>query len=185
MTMPLPACPTARSRYYRHALPIRIMHWVNVLAFLLLLMSGLQIFNAHPALDWGRSSYSGRPPFLEIQAKETADGRIIGVTRLFGHEFNTTGVLGVSLGSDGRLMQQDCGHAAAGARSHVSLGSDGRLMQQGFPAWATVPGARWLAMGRRWHLFIAWVFVGNGLVFLVYSIASRHLMRDLAPTRLD
>lgn len=35
--------------YYRHALPVCIMHWVNVIAFFILLMSGLQIFNAHPA----------------------------------------------------------------------------------------------------------------------------------------
>ena len=38
-----------RRRYYRHTLPVRIMHWVNVVAFFVLLMSGLQIFNAHPA----------------------------------------------------------------------------------------------------------------------------------------
>lgn len=29
--------------YYRHRLPVRIMHWVNVIALVLLLMSGLQI----------------------------------------------------------------------------------------------------------------------------------------------
>jgi hypothetical protein len=39
--------------YYRHTLPVRIMHWVNVVAFFMLLMSGLQTFNAHPTLNWG------------------------------------------------------------------------------------------------------------------------------------
>ena len=50
--------------YHRHRWPVRVMHWINVLAFFLLLMSGLQIFNAHPALNWGRSSYDGKPPLL-------------------------------------------------------------------------------------------------------------------------
>ena len=33
---------------YRHAGVTRATHWINVLALSLLLMSGLQIFNAHP-----------------------------------------------------------------------------------------------------------------------------------------
>ena len=39
--------------YLRHALPVRLMHWLNVVALTVLLMSGMMIFNAHPALDWG------------------------------------------------------------------------------------------------------------------------------------
>ena len=52
-------------------------------------------------------------------------------------------------------------------------------------AWMTLPGGRWLAMGRRWHLFFAWIFVANGLAYVIYCIASGHLARDLAPTRTD
>jgi thiosulfate reductase cytochrome b subunit len=40
-------------------------------------------------------------------------------------------------------------------------------------------------MARSWHFFFAWVFVLNGIAFLAYAIASRHLTRDLAPTRDD
>jgi len=53
--------------YYRHSLPLRVMHWSNAVLVTILLMSGLNIFNAHPALYWGKSSYSGVPPILEIQ----------------------------------------------------------------------------------------------------------------------
>ena len=74
------------------------MHWINVLAFILLLLSGLQIFNAHPALNWGKSSYNGRPPILQMYARLDAQGNPIGVTRILGHDFNTTGVLGLSAG---------------------------------------------------------------------------------------
>jgi cytochrome b subunit of formate dehydrogenase len=35
---------------FRHALVVRLTHWVNVLCLLVLLMSGLQIFNAHTRL---------------------------------------------------------------------------------------------------------------------------------------
>ena len=46
-----------------------------------------------------------------------------------------------------------------------------------------LPGPQWLSMARSWHFFFAWVFVLNGLAFLIYAVASRHLTRDLAPTR--
>jgi thiosulfate reductase cytochrome b subunit len=54
-----------------------------------------------------------------------------------------------------------------------------------FPSWMTVPSGQWLAMGRRWHFFFAWAFVINGCVYLAHSIASRHVQRDLKPTRED
>jgi thiosulfate reductase cytochrome b subunit len=41
---------------YRHPVLIRITHWANALCLLILLMSGLQILNAHPAFDWGEIS---------------------------------------------------------------------------------------------------------------------------------
>ncbi len=146
---------------YRHSWPVRIMHWVNVIALALLLMSGLQIFNAHPSLYWGKSSYTGRPPILEMAAEESASGSVVGVTRVLGHEFNTTGVLG------------------------ASRNENGQLVERGFPAWATIPSAQWLAMARHWHLFFAWLFVINGLVYVSYSVVSRHLARDLAPSQRD
>ena len=153
--------PPTGQLYYRHALPIRLMHWINVLAFTLLLMSGLQIFNAHPALNWGKSSYTDTPALLEMEAQKNAQGEIVGITRLFGHEFNTTGVLG------------------------ASADADGNMRQRGFPAWITVPGTQWLAMARRWHFFFAWLLVINGVAYLLYSLISRHWTRDLLPSRHD
>lgn len=34
----------------RHRWPTRLWHWVNVVTLLVMLMSGLTIFNAHPRL---------------------------------------------------------------------------------------------------------------------------------------
>jgi len=138
-------------RIYRHALLVRIGHWINVLCVPILIMSGLQIFNAHPALYWGDRSDRDRP-LLAMRAVVTESGERKGVTTVLGHPFNTTGLLGYSSN-----------------------------MRRGFPSWATLPGPQWLAMGRRWHLFFVWVFVINGLFFGLYAILSRHLTRDLFP----
>lgn len=140
---------------YRHRLLVRISHWLNVPFLIILIMSGLQIFNAHPALYWGDRSDRDRP-VLSIRPVQAEGGEVIGVTTFLGHRFETTGVLGYSNGS-----------------------------RRAFPAWATIPSAKWLAMGRQWHLFFAWLFVVNGLMFTAYALASRHLTRDLMPTRND
>ena len=147
--------------YLRHALPVRLMHWLNVVALTVLLMSGLMIFNAHPALDWGKSSYTGKPSVLTIDSREGPGGQLQGVTRILGHEFDTTGVLG------------------------VSNNAEGKPNSVAFPSWITIPGRYSLAESRLWHFFFAWVLVLNGLAYLLYALVSRHLQRDLVPTRLD
>lgn len=192
---------TSRSTlYYRHRLPVRIMHWINVMCLAILFMSGLGIFNAHPALYWGKSSYSGRPALLEIgsktapgisqiqewvpvaRAEKKAHNRSAGsgpdevhiavridyspkvstlekkgILRLFGHEFDTTGILGVSKYANGRTNQ----HA--------------------FPSWLTIPGNYSLADSRLWHFFFAWLLVINGFFYVLYALVSGHLKRDLTP----
>ena len=153
-----PPAPEQSSRSYRHRLPVRLMHWLNLVCVVVLLMSGLQIFNAHPHLYWAEDSDSRRP-WLSIGAIQYESGPV-GVTWVAGHPFVTDGVLGASRSAP-----------------------DGRTVQRAFPSWATVPGPRWLAMGRRWHFFFAWIFVINGVAYLTYSLASGHLRRDLTPTR--
>lgn len=143
---------------YRHALPVRITHWVNLLVLIVMLGSGLQILIAHPALYWGSRS-DPEQAWLSMEARRLEGGELQGVTRLFGWEFVTTGFLGVTEGQFGQ--------------------SEVRAV----PRWATIPSNRWLAMGRRWHLFFAWLFVLNGLIYLGYTVAGRHLRRDLWPGR--
>jgi cytochrome b subunit of formate dehydrogenase len=48
------------------------MHWLNVIALTILLMSGLAIFNAHPALYWGKSSYTAGRPFSRCARSKKA-----------------------------------------------------------------------------------------------------------------
>ena len=154
------APPAPRRRIYRHALLVRVSHWINVICLTALLMSGLQIFNAHPALYWGDKSTFDRP-WLSIGAGQNDDDDLVGVTSIAGHSFDTTGVLG------------------------LSKDADGEPTERAFPAWATLPGPEWLAMGRRWHFFFAWLFVLNGAVYALYALVAGHLRRDLLPTGRD
>jgi thiosulfate reductase cytochrome b subunit len=140
----------------RHSVVTRITHWLNVVLIVVLLMSGLQIFNAHPALYWGaRSTFA--EPWVAMK-KEEIGGEPRGITTVGALRFDTTGVLGWS-------------------------GEPGAREQRGFPAWATIPSWRDLASGRRWHFFFAWLFVANGFVYLAWSLLGGHLRRDLWPTR--
>ena len=45
--------PGGRTDIWRHPVLVRISHWLNVVAVVVLLMSGLNILMAHPHLDWG------------------------------------------------------------------------------------------------------------------------------------
>ena len=149
------AMPIAR-RIYRHRLPVRLMHWINVVCLVVMLGSGLNIFNAHPTLYWGNDSVTGTP-WLSMRGENTAAGPV-GKTRLGSTDFTTTGVLGMSK-------------------------VEGQATSRGFPSWATIPGTQWLAAARNWHLFFAWLFVINGVCYVAYTVFSRHLVRDLIPTR--
>ncbi|HYL23495.1 MAG TPA: cytochrome b/b6 domain-containing protein [Burkholderiales bacterium] len=84
-----------------HPLVVRITHWLNVLAVLIMITSGWTIYNASP---------------------------------LFGFEFP----------------------------SQITLGG-------------------WLAGALQWHFAGLWLFAINGLVYLVYGIASGHFRRKLLP----
>lgn len=51
---------------YRHRLPTRLWHWLNVLCLYTLFTSGLGIFNAHPRLYWGQYGANFDMPWLEL-----------------------------------------------------------------------------------------------------------------------
>ncbi len=67
----------------------------------------------------------------------------------------------------------------------ASRNSAGAMESRGFPSWATIPSWRDLATGRRWHFFFAWVWVLNGVLYIGWSLLSKHLNRDLAMKRRD
>jgi thiosulfate reductase cytochrome b subunit len=143
----------------RHSLPVRLTHWLNALAIFLLVGSGLNIFNAHAQLYWGKAGADYDRPWLAIHS-ETTGQATRGITQIGPLKLDTTGVLGWS---------------------HWR----GHDMAQAWPAWITVPSFRDLADARHWHFFFAWVLVANGALYLLWSLGSRHLQRDIVPTLAD
>lgn len=131
-----------RKLVYRHSWATRVTHWLFFLAFLALVSSGLQIFNAAPFLDAADKTDPGHR-VLQISAPH--DG--VGTTTLFGRTFTTTGWLGWT--ADGM----------------------GGESPRAFPAWITIPSYQDLADGRRWHLFFAWIMVICGAVYVVFGFS--------------
>jgi thiosulfate reductase cytochrome b subunit len=84
-----------------HPLVVRVTHWINVLAVLIMVTSGWRIYNASPLFDFR------------------------------------------------------------------------------FPNELTLGG--WLAGALQWHFAAMWLFAVNGLVYVVYGIASGHFRRKLLP----
>ncbi len=136
---------TSRTRIYRHPLAVRVTHWVSALALIVLAMSGMQIFNAHPALYASDASHFDHPA-LSIRSELAPDASEIGYVQIGSWRVNTTGVLG--FGPDGM----------------------GGMTERAFPSWLTIPAYQDLADGRRWHIFFAWIFVLCAAVYARFAL---------------
>ena len=175
---------------YRHTLATRVTHWINVLCLLILLLSGLQIFNAHPALYFGMKA-DFEAPSLEMKAT-TAENIESGAALASAQSLKRRAAANAKQQSedadDDDESDQPAYRGVVVVFKHLfdttgwfgySYGPDGELAVRGFPSWLTLPGERSLATGRRWHFTFAWLLVLNGLVYLVFSFATGHVRRDL------
>ncbi|SFF90894.1 Ni/Fe-hydrogenase, b-type cytochrome subunit [Novosphingobium sp. CF614] len=144
----------------RHRLSTRIWHWVNAVTLFVMLLSGLMIFNAHPRLYWGEYGANPDTPWLKIGSARTGPGES-GYLQLGGARIETTGVLG------------------------IWTDQDGNLQRRAFPYWATIPSRYSLAGARIWHLAFAWVLALGLLFYLLWSLVTRHLQRDIHITRAE
>ena len=155
------AKPAKGPLIYRQTRWTRATHWLWAISLFFLMLTGLQIFNAHPKLYFGnKSGFEYENAVLDIGARQEGND-VVGYTKVFGTEFNTTGFLGVSGSSS--LTQTF----------------------QAFPPALTIPSNRSLATGRIIHFFFAWILVGTLLVWAVASLVSGHLRRDLVITGTD
>tara|TARA_R110000824_G_scaffold45738_3_gene132131 strand:- start:4945 stop:5757 length:813 start_codon:yes stop_codon:yes gene_type:complete len=134
----------------RHRLTTRLWHWINALCLLVLLMSGLTIFNAHPRLYWGEYGANDDYAWLAVGSSDR-----IGYLRLGEARIETTGFLG---------NWRDSG---------------GAIQKRAFPGWATIPSTYSLADGRNWHFFFAWIFSVGLALFMIRSLWNRHIQNDL------
>jgi thiosulfate reductase cytochrome b subunit len=145
---------------YRQSIWTRVTHWTWAICLFFLLLSGLQIFNAHPALYIGQQSgFEFDNAVLKIGAVNTPQGPR-GQTTVFGQTFDTTGVLGMS----GTVEQPQF---------------------TGFPGAVTIPSFRDLGTGRVVHFFFGWIFVAALFVWFLASFINGHLRRDILPKGND
>ena len=152
--------PTRGPLVYRQSIWTRLTHWVWAVCLFFLLLSGLQIFNAHPNLYIGQQSgFEFDNAILKIGAVNTPEGPR-GRTTIFGREFDTTGVLGMS-----------------GPAANPTF--------VGFPGAVTIPSFRDLATGRVVHFFFGWIFVAALFVWFLASFINGHLRRDILPNGAD
>lgn len=152
--------PSGGDLVRRHRLPTRLWHWVNAVTLLVMLMSGLMIFNAHPRLYWGEYGANFDHAWLKVGAARTGPVEQ-GYLQIGNRRWDTTGTLG--LWTDAR----------------------GRTQRRAFPAWATIPSRYNLAFARIWHLAFAWVLALGLLVYLLWGLASGHLRRAIHITRAE
>jgi thiosulfate reductase cytochrome b subunit len=146
---------------YRQSIWTRVTHWIWAICLFFLLLTGLQIFNAHPALYIGQQSgFEFENAILEIGAVNS-DAGPRGQTTVFGQTFDSTPIgLGVS-------------------------GAAERPTFTAFPGSVTIPSYRDLGTGRVVHFFFGWIFVATIFVWFAASFINGHIRRDILPKPAD
>jgi len=156
----LSAAPGKGPLIYRQSVWTRVTHWVWAICLFFLLLTGLQIFNAHPSLYIGQQSgFEFDNAVLSIGAVNS-DAGPRGQTMVLGHTLDTTGLLGVS-------------------------GTADRPVFTAFPGAVTIPSYRDLGTGRVVHFFFGWIFVATMLIWFVASFINGHIKRDIVPGGAD
>jgi thiosulfate reductase cytochrome b subunit len=141
---------------YRHPIPVRLWHWVNTVAVVVLLLTGLLLFDIHPRLYWGDDGHVGMPAFFSISAADRNSPVLKTELQIGSHRWDVSGVLG---------MAADDGFG----------GKD----------FLVVPApADWdFGATRGWHFMFAWVLVAGAFLYGVYLLVSGRLAAKWWPTR--
>jgi thiosulfate reductase cytochrome b subunit len=134
----------------RHRLSTRLWHWTNALTLLVMLMSGLMIFNAHGRLYWGQYGANDDKAWLVID-----DAGDTGFVELAGVRVETTGVLG------------------------IWTNEEGEVKRRAFPYWVTIPSGYDLQAARRWHFTFAWILAVALTLYMLRSLWNGHVRNDL------
>jgi thiosulfate reductase cytochrome b subunit len=149
---------SAKSEFVqRHALPVRLWHWVNALAVLGLLLSGFLILNVHPRLYWGNDGHNGMPALAELTVDDSAPDAPISSLSIGSHTLDVSGWMGSALNFDGT-----------------------RYVQFWLP-----PESWHFGAYRAWHFALAWVFLVGWLLYAIYLGVGRRRWAGLMLDRDD
>ena len=141
---------------YRHPLPVRLWHWLNALTIVVLLLTGLLLFDIHPRLYWGDDGHVGMPAFFSIAATDRNAPVLHTELQIGSHRWDVSGVLGLAV-DDG-----------FGAKDFL-----------------VVPApADWdFGATRGWHFLFAWVLVICSILYVIYLFTSGRLAARWWPER--
>ena len=156
--MSAPESRVTREIDYRHPWPVRIWHWANVVTAVVLLLTGLLLFDIHPRLYWGNDGHEGMPAFLSLSATDLQG--VVPKTELQIGErrWDATGVLG----------------------KVIDDGFGGKYLLVFSP-----PDDWDFGATRGWHFAFAWILACSLLGYALYLLVSGRLARTLLPMRRE
>jgi len=143
---------------HRHPLPVRIWHWANAAAILVLIASGFLIFDIHPSLYWGDDGHAGLPALASLGSPNLDQPKPTIELQIGRWRHDVTGVIGTV----------------------VDEGDSGKYLLVAAP-----PDDWEFGATRGWHFLSAWIVGLSVPPYLVYLVASRRLARRLLPTRTE
>jgi thiosulfate reductase cytochrome b subunit len=150
--------PVQRQIDYRHPLPVRLWHWANAAVLVVLLMTGLLIFDIHPHLYWGEEGHTGVPAFVSLSGTHL-DRKVPQTDLQIGsRHWDVTGILG----------------------SVIDDGFGGKYLLA-----AAAPADWQFGATRGWHFAFAWILGLSLPLYGLYLLASGRLNKMLLPTRGD
>lgn len=68
-----PASPPRNPATPRHAAFVRVTHWLTAIAFIALLVTGIEILISHPRFYWGETGNSGTQPLFTFHIPSSRD----------------------------------------------------------------------------------------------------------------
>lgn len=143
---------------YRHPWVVRLWHWANAGAVVVLLMTGLLLFDIHPRLYWGDDGHAGMPAFLAVDAMDVTSATPRFSLQLGGHHWDVTGIIGTI----------------------VDEGDSGKYVLIANP-----PDDWQFGATRGWHFMFAWLLGLSLPAYALYLLVSGRLRDRLLPTRVE
>jgi thiosulfate reductase cytochrome b subunit len=141
---------------YRHPWPVRLWHWANAAAIIVLLTTGLLIFDIHPHLYWGEDGHEGVPAFLSLTGTHLDRATPQTDLQIGSRHWDVTGWLG----------------------SVIDDGFGGKYLLA-----AAAPADWQFGATRGWHFAFAWILGLSLPLYGLYLLGSGRLTKTLLPTR--
>jgi thiosulfate reductase cytochrome b subunit len=141
----------------KYPLFVRVFHWANLVLFVILMMSGFQIFNVHPRLYFGNTGNHLEPAVFEVSGNDDPHQPRTWIA-IGDHRIDTFGLIG-------RPMDN-----VFFGRMHIV-----------YPGWMTLADPGDMGHARGYHFLVIVPFIINYLIYLLLGVVSGHFRRNVFP----